>query len=184
MSKVRLDTKTAFVLPSMPCASAYVPWLGHRQYVWQLSFLSLRLSAGKPLTLSMLNPLSHRHRREQRCCEMIMAFRRIMVLTQLKVIQCLPSPLCCSPCQTCKTLLRTCCPSPPLGPPNYLQLSKESGGSTRQQKLLLWHWRLCCWCPISLENSPVSHIMSPNTCHAPRQTTATLLYTVYTAKII
>lgn len=183
MSKVRLDTKTAFVLPSMPCASAYVPWLGHRQHVWQLSFLSLRLSAGKPITLSMLNPLSHRHRHEQRCCEMIMSFRRIMVLTQLKVIQCLPSPLCCSPCQICRLSPRTCCPLHLSALPTTCSCPKSRAAAPAAKTPPVTLMTLC-WCPISLENSPVSHIMSPNTCHAPRQTTATLLYTIYTAKII
>lgn len=134
MSKVWVEPKTAFVLPSMPCASAYVLWLGHRQHVWQLSFLSLRLSAGKPLTLSMLSLLSLQHRCEQLSDWGVVwddygiqkgngtdsakgnpAFTFTFVLQSLPDMQTLPEDVLSSP---------------PLGPPNYLQLSKESGGST------------------------------------------------------
>lgn len=55
----------------------------------------------------------------------------MLPLTQLQVIHCFPLSL--SSLQSLpdmQTLHEDVLSSPPLGPPNYLQLSKESGGST------------------------------------------------------
>lgn len=61
---------------------------------------------------------------------MITALRSLIALTQLKVILRLPPPLFLQSLPDMQTLPEDVLSSPPLGPPNYLQLSKESGGST------------------------------------------------------
>lgn len=155
----------------MPCASANVLWLGLRQHVWQLSFMSLRVSSGKHLTLSVLNALSLTWAVPRVLHEMIAALRSLIALTQLKVIQRLPPPLFCSPCQTCRLSPRTCCPLHLSALQTTCSCPKSRAAAPAARTPPVTRTTLC-WCHISLGSSPVSHITSPNTSHA------------YTAKLI
>lgn len=96
--------------------------------------------------------------------EMIAALRSL-ALTQLKVIQCLPPPLFCSPCQTCRLSPRTCFPLHLSALPTTCSCPKSRTAAPAARTPPVTRTTLC-WCHISPESSPVSHITSPNTSHA------------------
>lgn len=136
-----------------------MPQLGVGEHLRQLALLPLRLTSGELIALSHLN------------CHATAAVRLHERINSVIADSTPGNPLFSFPffcllqsLPDMQTLPEDVLSSPPLGPPNYLQLSKESGGSTSSKNsscdtddfVLVPHLSGEQSCELNLQNSKTS----------------------------